>query len=200
MHIYPAIDLARTGQVVRLEQGRAEAQTVYGSTTRWPSRSASTPRRAPRHLHMVDLDGAFTGEFKNLKLVEAGLARPCRCSSRWAVACGAARRSSACWRSAWTRAVIGTAACESLSFVRDMVAKFGGGSNRGRHRREERHRLHQGLDRAEPVDRAGPRPGCRGRGRPAPSSTPTSRPTACSPAQTCLRSLELARIVPQVAN
>ena len=29
MHIFPAIDL-RGGKVVRLEQGRAEAQTVYG--------------------------------------------------------------------------------------------------------------------------------------------------------------------------
>ncbi len=121
MHIYPAIDL-RDGQVVRLEQGRAEAQTVYGVD---PVAVAQRfYAEGARHLHMVDLDGAFTGEFKNLKLVEAvsqavpifiemGGGLRTRTAIEHVLAVGV------------SRAVIGTAACESLSFVRDMVAKFG---------------------------------------------------------------------------
>jgi phosphoribosylformimino-5-aminoimidazole carboxamide ribotide isomerase len=121
MHIYPAIDL-RDGQVVRLEQGRAEAQTVYGTD---PVAVAQRfYAEGARHLHMVDLDGAFTGEFKNLKLVEAvsqavpifiemGGGLRTRTAIEHVLAVGV------------SRAVIGTAACESLSFVRDMVAKFG---------------------------------------------------------------------------
>lgn len=121
MHIYPAIDL-RDGQVVRLEQGRAEAQTVYGVDPVTVAQRFYA--EGARHLHMVDLDGAFTGEFKNLKLVEAvskavpmfiemGGGLRSRTAIEHVLAVGV------------SRAVIGTAACESLSFVRDMVAKFG---------------------------------------------------------------------------
>jgi phosphoribosylformimino-5-aminoimidazole carboxamide ribotide isomerase len=100
MHIYPAIDL-RDGQVVRLEQGRAEAQTVYGTDPVAVAREFYA--QGARHLHMVDLDGAFTGEFKNLHLV------------------GAVAESAPLF----VELGGGTRACESLSFVRDMVTKFG---------------------------------------------------------------------------
>jgi len=68
MNIFPAIDL-RGGKVVRLEQGRAEAQTVYGDDPVAVAKSFHAD--GARYLHMVDLDGAFTGEFKNLHLVAA---------------------------------------------------------------------------------------------------------------------------------
>ncbi len=56
MIIYPAIDL-RNGRVVRLRQGRADAETVYSDdpaeiAARWQSQGA-------RWLHVVNLDGAF---------------------------------------------------------------------------------------------------------------------------------------------
>lgn len=56
MVIYPAIDL-RNGRVVRLRQGRADAETVYGDdpaeiAARWQSQGAEW-------LHVVNLDGAF---------------------------------------------------------------------------------------------------------------------------------------------
>jgi phosphoribosylformimino-5-aminoimidazole carboxamide ribotide isomerase len=121
MDIYPAIDL-RDGQVVRLEQGRAEAQTVYGADPVAVARQFH--EEGARHLHMVDLDGAFTGEFKNLRLVEeVSSAVPIFIEMG-----GGLRTRTAIERvlaAGVQRAVIGTAACESLSFVRDMVAKFG---------------------------------------------------------------------------
>jgi phosphoribosylformimino-5-aminoimidazole carboxamide ribotide isomerase len=53
--VVPAVDL-RGGQVVRLRQGRADEQTVYGepaeAARRWEGEGA-------RRLHVVDLDAAF---------------------------------------------------------------------------------------------------------------------------------------------
>lgn len=56
--IFPAIDL-KGGRCVRLLQGRADAETVYGNDPvemahRWVDEGA-------QYLHVVDLDGAFEG-------------------------------------------------------------------------------------------------------------------------------------------
>jgi phosphoribosylformimino-5-aminoimidazole carboxamide ribotide isomerase len=121
MHIFPAIDL-RGGKVVRLEQGRAEAQTVYGDDP--VAVAESFVAAGAKYLHMVDLDGAFTGELKNLHLVAAvakasplfiELGGGMRTEEAIAQALGAGVR----------RVVIGTRACESLPFVRAVVEKFG---------------------------------------------------------------------------
>jgi len=66
MRIYPAIDL-KDGNCVRLLQGRPQDATVYGAdpvamATRWAEEGAE-------YLHVVDLDGAFTGKGKNLEAV-----------------------------------------------------------------------------------------------------------------------------------
>jgi phosphoribosylformimino-5-aminoimidazole carboxamide ribotide isomerase len=122
MHIYPAIDL-RGGKVVRLEQGRAEAETVYGDD---PVSVAENFRaEGAQHLHMVDLDGAFTGEFKNLDLVRAVTA-----ASPLFIELGGGLRTAAAIERALAagvdRVVIGTRACESLDFVGEIVQQFGG--------------------------------------------------------------------------
>jgi phosphoribosylformimino-5-aminoimidazole carboxamide ribotide isomerase len=121
MHIFPAIDL-RGGKVVRLEQGRAEAQTVYGDDP--VSVAQSFLAAGAKHLHMVDLDGAFTGEFKNLPLVAA----VAKASPLYIELGGGMRTEEAIGRALDTgisRVVIGTRACESLPFVQAVVAKFG---------------------------------------------------------------------------
>lgn len=121
MHIYPAIDL-RGGKVVRLEQGRAEAQTVYGDD---PVKVAKDFEIAgAKHIHMVDLDGAFTGELKNLHLVAA----VAQASPLFIELGGGMRDEQAISRALEAgvdRVVIGTRACESLDFVRAVVEKFG---------------------------------------------------------------------------
>lgn len=66
MLVIPAIDL-KAGKCVRLLQGREDAVTVYSddpvSTARvWESCGA-------RLLHVVDLDGAFTGSQKNVEAI-----------------------------------------------------------------------------------------------------------------------------------
>jgi phosphoribosylformimino-5-aminoimidazole carboxamide ribotide isomerase len=121
MNIFPAIDL-RGGKVVRLEQGRAEAQTVYGDDPVAVAKSFHAD--GARYLHMVDLDGAFTGEFKNLHLVAA----VAKASPLFIELGGGMRTETAIAEALATgvrRVVVGTRACESLPFVRAVIEKFG---------------------------------------------------------------------------
>jgi phosphoribosylformimino-5-aminoimidazole carboxamide ribotide isomerase len=68
MKVIPAIDL-KEGRCVRLLQGKRETVTVY----------SDDPVSMARHwvdlgaelLHIVDLDGAFTGEQKNIDVIKA---------------------------------------------------------------------------------------------------------------------------------
>lgn len=65
MLAYPAIDI-KDGKCVRLLQGRAEDSTVYGRpadmAARWVAAGA-------KRLHVVDLDGAFSGEGRNIAAI-----------------------------------------------------------------------------------------------------------------------------------
>ncbi|MBF0473068.1 MAG: 1-(5-phosphoribosyl)-5-[(5-phosphoribosylamino)methylideneamino]imidazole-4-carboxamide isomerase [Nitrospirae bacterium] len=66
MKIIPAIDL-KDGQCVRLLQGRINDVTVYSddpaaTAMKWASKGADI-------IHIVDLDGAFSGEQKNLDAI-----------------------------------------------------------------------------------------------------------------------------------
>lgn len=71
MLIIPAIDL-REGKCVRLVEGRLDQETVYSDdpvamAALWQSQGA-------RMLHVVDLDGAFSGAPKNLDVIREILA------------------------------------------------------------------------------------------------------------------------------
>ncbi len=66
MIIFPAIDI-RGGRCVRLVQGRADQETVYGDDPaamgqRWQAEGAAW-------LHVVDLDGAFNALPQNLEVI-----------------------------------------------------------------------------------------------------------------------------------
>ncbi len=68
MLVIPAIDL-RNGKCVRLMQGRADRETVYGAdplAMAWRFQQSGA-----RMLHLVDLDGAFNGRAANLDAIAA---------------------------------------------------------------------------------------------------------------------------------
>jgi phosphoribosylformimino-5-aminoimidazole carboxamide ribotide isomerase len=120
MTIFPAIDI-KGGRCVRLTQGRAEAETVYAED---PAAVAAGFRAAgAAWVHVVDLDGAFAGEPRNLGAVEriAGLGLKVqlggglrtRQSVESALAAGVAR------------VVIGTRAADDDPFVADLVGAYG---------------------------------------------------------------------------
>lgn len=67
MLVIPAIDL-RSARVVRLLQGDFNKETFYSGN---PVETAKAwEAQGAKLLHIVDLDGAFSGEPKNLKVVE----------------------------------------------------------------------------------------------------------------------------------
>ncbi len=119
--IYPAIDI-KGGRCVRLTQGRADAETVYAED---PAEVASGFKAAgAKWVHVVDLDGAFSGEPRNLAVVE----RIARLGLK--VQLGGGMRTRAAVDSALkmgiARVVIGTRAAESEAFISELVAAYGG--------------------------------------------------------------------------
>jgi phosphoribosylformimino-5-aminoimidazole carboxamide ribotide isomerase len=120
MTIYPAIDI-KSGRCVRLTQGRADQETVYAEN---PADVAKEFRQAGSEwVHVVDLDGAFTGEPQNLAAVQA------IASVGMKVQLGGGLRTRAAVERALsfgvTRVVIGTRAVESDAFVGELVQAFG---------------------------------------------------------------------------
>lgn len=120
MIIYPSIDI-RGGQVVRLKEGRADQQTVFGTdpvaaAQRWIDEGAEW-------LHVVNLDGAFADANDNLAVVEkiAALGTP--------VQFGGGIRSLEHVGQALAlgvrRVVVGTVAVQNPQIVAQAVTKYG---------------------------------------------------------------------------
>ncbi len=122
MLIIPAIDL-KEGKCVRLEQGLMDKATVYSddpATTakHWESQGAEL-------LHVVDLNGAFAGKPKNLDAIKA-----IRGAIRIPIEVGGGIRDLATIESLVAigvdRIILGTAAIENPTFVREACGKFPG--------------------------------------------------------------------------
>lgn len=120
MIILPAIDL-RAGRCVRLLQGRAEAETVYSDDPGAMARSFRAAGAA--WVHVVDLDGSFSGARVNVEAVQAIVAAGLKVELG-----GGIRDEAAVERalsSGVTRVVIGTRAAEDPAFVAAMVRSWG---------------------------------------------------------------------------
>jgi phosphoribosylformimino-5-aminoimidazole carboxamide ribotide isomerase len=120
MIIYPSIDL-RGGRVVRLRKGRAAEETVYFDE---PSEPAGLWRDAGAEwIHVVDLDGAFTGVARNDDAVRQIVATGMR------VQLGGGLRSGDDIERALAlgvdRVVVGTRAAEDLDAVKTLADTFG---------------------------------------------------------------------------
>ena len=120
MLILPAIDL-KNGKCVRLFQGRAEQETVYSEdpaamARRWEGEGAE-------YLHVVDLDGAFSGRPANLPAVRAILR-----SARAPVELGGGMRTLEAIERALSlgisRTIVGTKAAESVEFAEQAYKSF----------------------------------------------------------------------------
>ncbi|KUG03681.1 phosphoribosylformimino-5-aminoimidazole carboxamide ribotide isomerase [hydrocarbon metagenome] len=121
MIIYPAIDL-KDGQCVRLVQGRAEAKTVYSNAP--GQMAASFAKQGAVYLHVVDLDGAFTGSPQNAAAIEAIAA-----SINIPFQVGGGLRSvddvQRVLKLGAARAIVGTRAVKSPDFVKELLDRFG---------------------------------------------------------------------------
>jgi len=136
MTIYPAIDI-KGGRCVRLTQGRADRETVYSEN---PAEVAAQFRAAgAQWVHVVDLDGAFSGESQNLAVVREIAAAGGRARAGAGTGAGAGlrvqlgggmRTREAVERAlalGVSRVVVGTRAAEEdgEDFVRGLVEMFG---------------------------------------------------------------------------
>ena len=123
MKLFPAIDLYE-GKAVRLYKGDYQQMTIYSDD---PLSVAKGFRDAgAEYLHVVDLEGAKTGQTPNLELI-----RTITAQSGLQVEVGGGIRSEEVIRSyldaGVLRVILGTAAITQPGFVAEMVAKYGDG-------------------------------------------------------------------------
>ena len=121
MILYPAIDI-RGGQAVRLLQGDYARETTYDAdpvdaAKRWAEEGAE-------FLHVVDLDGAKTGEPKNLDVIQR-IAAAVACPIQVGGGLRDANSVQAILDAGAERAVIGTAALRDPDFLDAMLATHG---------------------------------------------------------------------------
>ncbi|MFA9395190.1 MAG: 1-(5-phosphoribosyl)-5-[(5-phosphoribosylamino)methylideneamino]imidazole-4-carboxamide isomerase [Halodesulfovibrio sp.] len=67
MIIFPAVDI-KGGQAVRLKQGKADQETVFSSDP--VAMAKKWQEQGGKWLHVIDLDGAFSGEPVNRELIK----------------------------------------------------------------------------------------------------------------------------------
>jgi len=119
--LYPAIDIM-DGKAVRLVEGRFEDATTYHDDPL--SAAQSWVQAGARFLHVVDLDGARTGEPRSLDhlrriVKETGVPIQYGGGLRTLPAVREALRAGA------ERAIVGTAAFSDVDFLDDIVSAFG---------------------------------------------------------------------------
>ena len=121
MTIYPAIDL-RGGKCVRLFQGLASEETIYfedplDAARKWIDDGA-------KYMHLIDLDGAFSGGTANLGAVQK-IAQ----ETQLRVQLGGGMRDDRSVKEALAlglnRVIIGTRACTDPQWVGELVEEFG---------------------------------------------------------------------------
>jgi phosphoribosylformimino-5-aminoimidazole carboxamide ribotide isomerase len=121
MEVIPSIDL-KTGRCVRLYQGDYHQETVYSNDPL--SVALAWQEQGAKRLHLVDLDGAAAGRPANLRIISAiikGLAIPVQVG-------GGIRNvdtAKTLLDAGAERVVIGTAAVEDPSLVRELCEKHG---------------------------------------------------------------------------
>jgi phosphoribosylformimino-5-aminoimidazole carboxamide ribotide isomerase len=121
MEIIPAVDI-RGGKCVRLYQGDYNQETVFDeepvtAALTWYSQGA-------RWLHIVDLDGAVTGEPKNMEVVEEII----RQSGMLIELGGGIRQEKVAeklLRQGISRIILGTAAIENRELLKKLCQQFG---------------------------------------------------------------------------
>lgn len=121
MYIFPAIDLY-DGKAVRLLRGEYDKMTIYSENPIEIARDFE--ESGASHIHMVDLEGAKTGETPNLEIVE----QVARETNLFVEVGGGIRSMEVVDRYIDVgvgRVILGTAAVNDEEFLRAAVEKYG---------------------------------------------------------------------------
>lgn len=121
MIILPAIDI-RGGRAVRLLRGEYENMTVYSSDPVAVARGFADAGAS--NLHVVDLDGALSGETDNYGIIKDIIS-----NTGMSVEVGGGirdeKRIEKYLSAGASRVILGTAAAEDPAFLRGSVEKYG---------------------------------------------------------------------------
>ncbi len=121
MFLFPAIDLYR-GKAVRLLRGDYDQMTVYSDNP--PEIAKKFKEAGATHLHLVDLEGAKTGETPDLETIKSIIAQ----TALFTEVGGGIRSMEVIDRylsAGVDRVILGTAAVTNKGFVEEAVAKYG---------------------------------------------------------------------------
>ena len=120
MQLLPAIDILE-GKAVRLAKGDYNAVTVYNDSP--IDQAKAFEEMGAEWIHVVDLDGARSGNPSNLPLIEDILAK-----TMLKVEMGGGIRTmdtlQRIWDAGVNRVVLGTSLISNLDFTREAIAKF----------------------------------------------------------------------------
>ena len=122
MIVIPAIDI-KDGRCVRLLQGKKESVTVYSDAP--VSMAKHWVNLGAELLHIVDLDGAFTGEQKNLDVITA-IRKVIDISIQVGGGIRDIERMEVLINLGIDRAIIGTSAANEPDMVKKACEKFPG--------------------------------------------------------------------------
>lgn len=119
--IYPAIDL-RSGKCVRLTQGDYQQETIYNDD---PMKVAKEwVQLGAEWIHVVDLDAARSGELIHLPIIRQ-LSKKCAAKIQVGGGVRDLERLELLLQSGVERVIIGSAAIDNISFVREALKKYG---------------------------------------------------------------------------
>jgi phosphoribosylformimino-5-aminoimidazole carboxamide ribotide isomerase len=121
MLIYPAIDI-KSGKCVRLTQGVKEAETVYFDQP-WEVARLFQEQGAKR-LHVIDLDGAFEGESRNLPAIEK-IIRSVTIPVQTGGGIRSLQRLEQLFGAGVWRCILGTKAMEDSAMLQEALDRYG---------------------------------------------------------------------------
>jgi len=121
MILYPAIDIM-DGRAVRLVEGRFEDSTTYYDDPLEAARA--WVQAGARFLHVVDLDGARSGEPRSIEHLRR-IAAECGAPVQYGGGLRDVAAVEAALAAGADRVIIGTAAFRDLDFLDDVVAEHG---------------------------------------------------------------------------
>lgn len=120
MIIFPAIDI-RGGKCVRLYQGKFNRETIYDNN---PIEIAKKWEKAgAQYLHVVDLDGALTGELVNKSLID-GMLNTVNIPIQVGGGIRTLERAEEILNLGVERVIVGTSAIKEEGFVKKLIDKF----------------------------------------------------------------------------
>jgi phosphoribosylformimino-5-aminoimidazole carboxamide ribotide isomerase len=119
--IFPAIDIMK-GKCVRLYQGKLDKETIYNDDP--VSVAKSFKEKGAKALHIVDLDGAFTGEQKNKEIIKR-IIENINIPIQVGGGIRSIERAKELIDLGAYRIVIGTSAIKENMFVENLVEEFG---------------------------------------------------------------------------